>query len=670
MTVFVKQPHDAEERKKIYTFLYGIWSDELQFETPEIDHHMHFVRDDLDNWAKHFLAADESGRIIGCMRNNLFSEGTAPPEMDDHLRLQFLFELFGRERVTITSRLAIDPSARGKTVTSQLFIAGYRDALASGAEVGVCYAAFHLVHLYYQLGYRPYAPTFRLPTGTRIPLILCTRDRAYFEVVDSPFLKFLPPASDDHGRAADKLRRRFPRFDNPGFDRSSRQLLWAQLAHVPQQSSKAEGIGLFQGLSGEELSRAMVNLTRITFDAGETVVNRDECVSCVGVLLSGRLGIGMINCDKPKIVSMLVPGEPFGALSGFDIEKRALDIVALERSEVVLFPISSLRQLDAMGNGIGDRITRNLLRILAQRVHKGQQTIAALIEGEEVRVRCNSILPSPSEVAGSMESYGFESLGDREAEYNRLFLQATVAENTEIAKLTQLGLKDGDIMVDVGSGPGIISTLLSKYFPNSRVWGVEPDAGLREQAAQTAAHQGRPLCRFVDGVAERIPLDDNFADFTYARLLFQHLPNPRAALEEMHRITAPSGLIAVLDVDDGFIVTHPEIPGWDELQQVVAETQKNRGGNRYIGRALLGMMIDAAIEAPQIEAIPFTSHDIGPHNFYQLVFGFKRQILDRAGALTSARRETFARAEEILQRPSTFAIVLTILAHGRAAEHH
>lgn len=669
MTVFVRSPHDAEETDKIYAFLYEIWVNELQYETPDMNHDTRRMQDTLDTWAKHFLAIDDTGKIVGCMRNNLLSGGISPPDISDHLQLSTLFELYDSDKINLTSRLAIDRSARGKTVTSQLVIAGYSEALAAGADVVICYAALHLVHLYYQLGFRPYAPTFHLTTGTRIPLILCMRDRTYLKSVDSPFFNFLPASQDDSGAAASKLKSRFLRFENPGFDRSSRQMLWAQLAHVPEQSSPSDGISLFQGLSEKELSHAMIKLTRITFDAGETVVNRNECVSCIGVLLSGRLGIGMFNRDKPKLVSMLTPGEPFGALSGDDIEKRALDMVALEKSEVVLLPLGSLRRLNVLGNDVVDRITRNLLRILAQRVHKGQQTIASLIEGGEHEVRVRSTVPpppTPKTTEKIVESYGFESLVDKNAEYNRLILQATVAENTEISKLTQIGLKDGGTIVDVGSGPGIVSTLFGKYFPNSKIWGIEPDYQLREMATKTAAHQGCRHCTFLEGMAEKIPLDDNVADFTYARLLFQHLPNPLAALKEMHRITTKNGIVAIMDVDDGFIITKPEIPGWSELQQMVAKTQKTRGGNRFVGRELLSMMIDAGLEAPYVEALPFTSHDIGQQNFYRLVFGFKRQILERAGELTEKRRKIFDQAEKTIRKPDTFAIVVIILAHGRA----
>ena len=670
MTIFVKRPNDAEEKQKIFSFLYEIWANELHRNTPEMDHRARIMQDNLDIWAKHFLAADETGKIVGCLRNNHFSDGLPSEDIYQHLHLSTLFEIFGASKVAFSSRLAIEPASRGKTVTSQLFFNGYRDALMSGTEVGVCYAALHLVHLYYQLGYRPYAPTFQLPFGVRVPLVLCIRDRQYLKSVDSPLFNLLPKAADDNGQAAALIKNRFPRFENPGFDRHSRQLLWAQLAHASSDSATEHNIGLFHGLNSEELSRAMVSLTRLTFDAGESIVNRNETVSCMGVLLSGRLGIGIIHSHKPRFVSIINPGEPFGELCGLNFKSGALDIVALEKSEVVLLPQNILDKFHNLGTDIGERLTRNLLSILAHRVYAGQQAIAALLEGgdHEVRVRRNSIPTTPSAniYTPLFESYGFDSLVDKDSEYERLLLQATVVENVELSKLSHIGMKDGSTIVDVGSGPGIISLLLAKYFPNSSVIGVEPDDGLRKRAIQAAERQGRQQCTFIKGIAEQIPLDDNSVDFCYARLLFQHLPNPGAALKEMHRITARDGLIAVLDVDDAFIVTHPQIQGWIEVQQLVADTQQKNGGNRYIGRELLGLMINAGLDGIHVEAMPFTTRELGGKHFFQLVFGFKRQILERAGLLTSSFQKVFEQAETVLLNPNTFAIVVTILAHGRS----
>ena len=669
MTIFIKRPNDAEEKQKIFSFLYEIWANELHHDTPEMDHRKRTMRDDLDKWATHFLATDETGKIVGCMRNNHFSNGSPPPEMWQHLHLSSLFRLFGRRNVAYTSRLAIEPISRGKTVTSQLFMKGYQDALLSQIDIAVCYAALHLVHLYFQLGFRPYAPPFNSSLGTRIPLVLCVRDRAYLGNVESPFFKMLPESSDDRGKAAIKLQLHFHRFIDPGFDKHSQQLLWAQIAHLSTVSDNPNSIDLFEGISQKELSQALVNPTHFIFETGESVENRNEVVSCMGILLSGRLGIGMIRCDKPKIASIIHPGEPFGEFSVLDLRKRALDIIALEKSEVVFLPLTSLRRLLTTGDGIGERFTRNLLRILSHRMHTDQQTIASLIEGKDHEVHLRRISLPPAAISDDFllsESYGYETLADKSEEYERLKLQATISENVEISKLKQIGLNDGDTIVDVGAGPGMVSTLLARYYPNSKIIGVEPNDDLRENAILSAKRQELSHCSFIKGAAEQIPLENNSIDFCYARLLFQHLPNPRTALREMNRITKPGGLVAVLDVDDAFILTYPEIPGWSQLQGLVAQTQRNNGGNRHIGRELLGLMLDTGLHDVHVEAIPFTIRELGGHQFFRLVFGFKKQILERAGQLRPEYSKVFETAKSIITKPSTFAIVVTIFAHGRS----
>ena len=145
MTVTVKKPFDAEERDKIFRFLYKIWSIEFQQDIPGANHDTRTVCDDLDSWARHFIAVDETGKVIGCMRNNHFSDGDPTWEIDQRQKIQKLCELFGQDKVAYTSHLALEPAARGKTVTSQLFFEGFHDAIASGTEVATCYAALSIL---------------------------------------------------------------------------------------------------------------------------------------------------------------------------------------------------------------------------------------------------------------------------------------------------------------------------------------------------------------------------------------------------------------------------------------------------------------------------------------------------------------------------------------------
>ncbi len=671
MTVVIRAPRDDEERTKIYRFLYEIWAEEFGREMPGMDHEQRVMRDELDHWAQHFMAIDESGEVIGCLRNNYFARGDPTPDLQRKMQFQQLFDMFDTRNITFTSHLALEPAARGKTVISQLISAAFRDSALQGNELGTCYAALNLVPLYYQLGFRPYAPNFRLSAGVRVPLIICSTDMSYLTGVESPMTRLISKEQDDRGRHARQLDQVFDGFHDPGFDRHSTKALWARLAHLNEEPESSDSTNLFHGIAADELTELMSHLTRLQVAADEVIYKREESGSCMGVLLSGSLGIGVGDPSNPHFVSIIKPGEPFGELGTVGLERHSADVIALEPSEILLFPGDFVERVSAHSS-IGQRLTNNLLRILGQRIHANHHLISRLTgkSRHEVRIRRQSMFQSTTwdDAKNRVESYHFDTLADQEGEYERLVLQATIAESIEFSRLAKIGLQDGQTVVDLGSGPGITSTLLAKYFPNSQIVGVEPDATLRGRAREFVHREGIGQCQFVEGTAENIPLDDQTADFCYARLLFQHLPDPAAALAEMKRITKTGGIISILDVDDGTIVTHPEIEGWPAIQKKVAQVQAEYGGDRYIGRQLFGEMARTGIDGVHIDPIPITTREIDGRLFYRIVFGFKQLILKRAGAWNQEVQTVFEQAQSVLADPHTFAMVVIMLAHGRIAE--
>jgi SAM-dependent methyltransferase len=93
--------------------------------------------------------------------------------------------------------------------------------------------------------------------------------------------------------------------------------------------------------------------------------------------------------------------------------------------------------------------------------------------------------------------------------------------------------------LDVGCGTGALSAaILDRCFPSS-VTGVEPSEGfLRKAKEQLAA---RMLLR--QGSAAQIPLEDGAVDVAVSGLVLNFVPDARAALAEMTRVTAAAGAL-------------------------------------------------------------------------------------------------------------------------------
>jgi SAM-dependent methyltransferase len=103
-------------------------------------------------------------------------------------------------------------------------------------------------------------------------------------------------------------------------------------------------------------------------------------------------------------------------------------------------------------------------------------------------------------------------------------------------------LRAGSVVVDVGSGTGILSRGLLGSG-GARVIGVEPNAAMRAAAERSLA--GHPRFESVDASAEATGLPDSSADLVIAAQAF-HWFDPARTRAEFARILWPAGVVALV----------------------------------------------------------------------------------------------------------------------------
>ncbi|MEV5436821.1 class I SAM-dependent methyltransferase [Streptomyces sp. NPDC052682] len=105
------------------------------------------------------------------------------------------------------------------------------------------------------------------------------------------------------------------------------------------------------------------------------------------------------------------------------------------------------------------------------------------------------------------------------------------------------------LIVDAGSGPGVVSCLFAETFPGARVVAVDSSAPLLERARARAERQG--VADRFGTLAGELPdvLDelDYPADLLWASRSLHHLGDQRAALAACAARLAPGGTLALME---------------------------------------------------------------------------------------------------------------------------
>lgn len=254
---------------------------------------------------------------------------------------------------------------------------------------------------------------------------------------------------------------------------------------------------------------------------------------------------------------------------------------------------------------------------------------------------------------------------DRAAEVARLADQASLGWEKEAAVLERFGFRDGMSIVELGSGPGFVTRRLLDHFPAAQVTCVEIDETLIEDAKRYLADDAGRVT-FVRASVDATGLPADAFDAAYARLLFQHLPDPAAAAAETFRVLHPGAPFVIYDVDDDLdFVTDPVIPGLASVLDRMGQAQAAQGGNRYIGRRLVRILKAAGFEDPDIEAVGINSETYGLDAFLHQFDPGRLAPLIGAGLVSREEADQLIAQRTEFLASDPFILFVFLMAGGR-----
>lgn len=201
-----------------------------------------------------------------------------------------------------------------------------------------------------------------------------------------------------------------------------------------------------------------------------------------------------------------------------------------------------------------------------------------------------------------------------------------------------LDVRPGHTVVDVGCGPGTdLAALADAAGTGGSVIGVDRDLRMLDEARRRLA--SRPTVDLRPGDIERLPFAAASADRARVDRVLQHVPDPAAAISELHRVLRPGGRCGMAEPDWHTLAVADED---EETSTGFADFVASGVRNATVGRHLARLCVDSGLRVRSVEPIAVLFRDFADA---EQVLGLRRNCARavQAGKLARERTEAWLR---------------------------
>lgn len=166
-----------------------------------------------------------------------------------------------------------------------------------------------------------------------------------------------------------------------------------------------------------------------------------------------------------------------------------------------------------------------------------------------------------------------------------------------------LNLKPGDVVLDLGCGPGLWTHLLAeKVKPYGRVVGLDFSPDLINYAVENLKKD--PLSNIIEFRKDNfydVPFDNDTFDLVFFGNCLAYITDYFKIMEEMKRVTKKGGRIAAKDFDGAHFIVHPIEPQLSlKILAAAAQALKEKPleplFDNFIGRKMHGLFLQAGFK--------------------------------------------------------------------------
>lgn len=245
-----------------------------------------------------------------------------------------------------------------------------------------------------------------------------------------------------------------------------------------------------------------------------------------------------------------------------------------------------------------------------------------------------------------------------------LDIQNTWAFKQEYARRTfeLLDLRPGLRVLDSGCGVGLDAAKMAELVaPGGEVVGLDYSATMVEEARNRYGDGNLPLT-FVQGDLDALPFDDCSFDRCRSDRTFQHLADPRRALDELVRVLQPGGVVLVVDPDHETQVI--DTPYKDVTRRFLAWRSDTlaQGG---VAHQLYAWCRDLGLEDVTVEARTRVSTDYAAINSVMHFDGGMRIARDEGVVTAEEAEQWIAYVEEAGRTGRFFCAITYFITVGR-----
>jgi SAM-dependent methyltransferase len=194
---------------------------------------------------------------------------------------------------------------------------------------------------------------------------------------------------------------------------------------------------------------------------------------------------------------------------------------------------------------------------------------------------------------------GTYALGYTTDEHNRLARQAALLAPCTERLFRAAGIGPGHRVLDLGSGGGDVSLLLSQLVGAAgAVVGVERSANSIARAGARVAAAGLGNVSFVQSDATDVAVLGTF-DAVVGRFILMYLPDPVCTLRRLAALLRPHGAVAFLEPSWASVRgLSAHLPLYSACATAIVESFKACGVNPEMGTAMHRAFIEAGLPAP------------------------------------------------------------------------